>query len=126
LGEDYDRAILDDCDFYHDTLFAIEGFKRNRKRVWKIRARGPEDWSCVGIQNKWIGESLIHMDCDDEDSVLWIIGDVGDYSQIRPAEADHLCLKGDILSTDCRGDRSLFKHRRNNWVYDTTFRNKKI
>jgi len=93
----------------HNSLFAVERLRRNGKTVWKIRGRGPEDSSCVGVSIVQIGEKLIHMDCDDENEVLWIFGHVGNYDQIRPAEDDDLCVRGDLLSYDCHGDRSLFK-----------------
>jgi len=113
-NDSYTYGELIDCDD-EESHFSIEKLRSDLRRsgVWKIRHNDDE---CVGVDRIKHGQELALYDCDDEDNekLLWILGEVDEYDQIRPALNDDLCIRNAKLSDRCGGndEKNLFKNKR--------------
>jgi len=117
--DEYNDSKLIDCDD-EDSHFAIEKLRSSlrNKGVWKIRHNDDE---CVGVNQIRKGQQLALFDCDeDNDKILWILGEPDDYDQIRPALNDDLCVRNANLSEKCgsNDEKNLFKNKRMQGEYE--------
>merc|ERR1719469_46758 len=120
-NDSYTYGELNDCDD-EESHFAIEKLRSSLTKhgVWKIRHNDDE---CVGVNQIRKGQQLALFDCDeDNDKILWILGERDDYDQIRPALNDDLCVRNARLSEECgeNDERNLFKNKRIQMEYKIT------